>query len=526
MEGAPMVSVIFKSLLARDAINTWRLSLGIWLVVSGAYLLTSSGRLDMIDAQWKFAVTSALVKFGEFRTDDPILGPSQSMPYYPLGATLAGTPLAAIGFRVAPSSPELAQFLWSMTTPLIAALIPATMFAFWRNRGVSTVAAFGWALVFAFGTLLWPTATSSFDQAQHAWLLLLSVLTINRAIEKESRLLAAIAGGLFSLVLHYQPTYAVLLIPICAAIYPWSATTFRDRKWILYAAFFSLGTMPGLLAELWFNYWRFGSPFVFVPPSGAPTLGNPLVGLGVLLFSQGKGIIFFTPLVLVAVVGFARMRREHPRIARLIAAVAAVHLLLVSSLAFPGGDWCWGPRYLVVTLPLLGLLLPYGAKAFPRVPLGALAAISIAVQLLALSIDHHRFYYERNLAPYFWAEDPLFHFRESQLIARPGELLDPSNPKTFPRFSSGHAEYLTYSPFGPPAHLLPESSTWVRHFAVYYFPRPWPLWLRHIRNDRRFIQLETAVPLLVCMMMLGLVIAIPAIKKAENTRRVGGESNG
>jgi hypothetical protein len=443
------------------------------------------------------------------------------MPFYPLGATLAGAPLAAIGFRAAPSSPELAQFLWSMTTPLLAALIPATMFAFWRSRGISTVAAFGWALLLAFGTLLWPTATSSFDQPQHAWLLLVSVLTIDRAIEKQSRLLAAIAGAIFSMVLHYQPVYAVLLIPICAAIYPWPAGTLQDRKWILYAAFFALGAAPGLAAELWFNYWRFGSLFVIAPPSEVPTLGNPLVGLGVLLFSQGKGIILFTPLVLVASMGFASVWREHPRIVRLIVAVAGIHLLLVSSLAFPGGDWCWGPRYLVVTLPLLGLLLPYGAKAFPRAPLGALAAISIAVQLLGLSLDHHRFYYERNLAPHFWAKDPMFHFRESQLIARPGELLDPSNPQSFTRFSSGHPEYLTYSPFGPPAHLVPESSTWVRHFAVYYFPRPWPLWLRHIRNDRRFMQLNTAIALLASTMMIGLAIVIAGLRAPGNHHEDG-----
>ena len=96
----------------------------------------------------------------------------------------------------------------------------------------------------------------------------------------------------------------------------------------------------------------------------------------------------------------------------------------MSVLSFYGGDWCWGPRYFVVVLPLLALAFPFASFTRPaeRVVVRTLIAAGLAVQLLAISVDHHRFFYERSLPRFFWSTDRAFYFRHSALFARPGEI--------------------------------------------------------------------------------------------------------
>lgn len=60
-------------LIAKSRCPNWALYIGLWLFVSSVYALTSAGRIDMIDAEWKVAVTSAIVEHGQFFTNDAFL---------------------------------------------------------------------------------------------------------------------------------------------------------------------------------------------------------------------------------------------------------------------------------------------------------------------------------------------------------------------------------------------------------------------------------------------------------------------
>jgi hypothetical protein len=109
----------------------------------------------------------------------------------------------------------------------------------------------------------------------------------------------------------------------------------------------------------------------------------------------------------------------------------------------------------------------------------------LAVQIIGLTIDHQRFFRERGLEDHFWLHNPGFYFRESQLFARVGELIDRDTPSSFAYFSSGPSPLLTYAPFGPPASLRPYTRIWMRQFAMFFLPRPWPLWMARLRAENR-----------------------------------------
>jgi hypothetical protein len=124
----------------------------------------------------------------------------------------------------------------------------------------------------------------------------------------------------------------------------------------------------------------------FLPATFATGLEGLGEGLGQghlgLLVSPAKGLLVFTPLAIVAVVGWVRAWRWGERwlVATLAGAVLA-HLALVGASSEWHGGSGWGPTALTAAVPPLFLLLPEGLAALPRV--GAfLATISVAVQLL------------------------------------------------------------------------------------------------------------------------------------------------
>lgn len=489
------------------------IALGIWAVVASVYIGTASGRLDMIDAQFKFEVTASLIEHGDPMLRDGALlaimgNPERRYAMYPLGPSLAGWPLARLGYVLRPENRELAQFLWSLTPAWMGAIVPAALYLAWRALGLTVKRALAWAAVVAFGTLVWTSATSSFDQAPQAGLLLVSVLLAHRSFRAHRPWLAAAGGAVLSLLLHYQPAFVLLGVPLGLILIPRRRLAGLLTSLKLPIAF-SLGMLPGFIALLAYNVYRFGSPWRITPIT-EPLFDNPLLGALVLTISPGKGILFYSPVLLLALIGWRDLYRQDARLLAWVSAVSVVHFCLISSLACSAGEWCWGPRYLVVTLPLVALALPYGARSIANHWKLLLIAESVGVQVLGLTLDHQRFFFERSLQPHFWLHNHAFYFRDSQLIARVAELRA-ATPASFRFFSSGYSPLLTYAPFGPPYRANPP--VWVRQFAVFYWPRPWPLWVSRLSKEDRFVDPVTGSLLLVALDAVGALLILVGARR-------------
>ncbi len=266
----------------------------------------------------------------------------------------------------------------------------------------------------------------------------------------------------------------------------------------------------GLVVWAGLNNFRFGHPLISGKGTNHPDpFGNPLVGMAGLLVSPGKSIFLYSPLAVLGILGVYRLARREPRLGQAIAAASVAYLMLISSLSFWGGDWCWGPRYIVVILPLLALGLPFiRHDRAGRATVRTLVASGLAIQLLGISVDQHRFFYERSLPDFFWAADRSFYFRHSALLARPGELLSMVRqglPAEATRFRPGpYPDGLTYAVFGPGQQGAPQP-LWMRHYAVFWLPRPWPLWMPAIPEARRPIDLTTAMALMAGMAVAGAI---------------------
>ena len=135
------------------------------------------------------------------------------------------------------------------------------------------------------------------------------------------------------------------------------------------------------------NFSRYGSPFETGYHLTAAFLGHPLVdGAFVLLFSLGFGLLVFFPaasLLPIAAPGFVG---RFPAEAALIAAVFLSHLVVASKFYAYWGC-AWGPRFLVPTVPLLGLvLLPLlGERGWRRRLLIATLLAGVGIQGLTVT---------------------------------------------------------------------------------------------------------------------------------------------
>ena len=496
--------------------RTRRTAIGLYLLVVSVYLLSGPGRIDIVDGQIRFEVADNLLRLGRPILTDPLTqrygavgAEGEIYAKYGPAASIAGLPLVALGALTDDPLGETRRFLFSWTSALLGALTAPLLFLLYRRLGVGRGAAVAWVLVAAFATLVWPLATSTFDQAQHAALILLVVYLALLAGQRDSVPLAAAAGLVAGLLLNYQENY-LLLFPFLALP---MLDGGGDRRRILsrFAAFAAL-TLVGVGLWMLYNQICFQNPFIpgklrpglFPHPSGR---GNALAGLGGLLVSPGKSVLLYSPTIVLGLLGWRLLKGRAEWLAGSILLVSIVHLLFISLLAFWHGDWCWGPRYLVILLPLWAIAFPFAVRTPGRRRLAiGLVAVGVVVQLLGLSLVHERFFHERALGGMFWAGDTGFYYRESALLSRPGEIwetLSQGVPETARHFSNtagleGTTEFIRG--FGPPE----SAPDLMRHFQVFYLPRPWPLWIPRLDPERYVAPVRTIV-WVPALLMTGLI---------------------
>jgi hypothetical protein len=466
----------------------------LWFGCAAVYFLTAPGRIDIIDGGIRYEVTQSLIDLGVPAVRDPWFPgvPGRlglRYAWYELGTSVTALPLVVIGGRLGHGSLESKQFAFSLTSVPFAAGAIALLFLIYGRLGCPLVQSLNWSLAAAFCTLLWPYAGSSFDVALQAFWLTLGVWAGVEAFAGRSKGWAVTSGAAFAMLINIQEAYLVLVASLLA-VFPFRLHAVRERLNGELMRIVGLGLVAGLAIVFWANAVRFGNPLDTGRMStGAPLIGNPLIGLAGLFVSPAKSIFLYSPTCLLALLGLRRLMRHDPQRLAPITACLVIHVALVSSLSPWAGEWAWGPRYLVASLPLACVGLPFAFAGKGRDRLSVpLCALGLVVQLLAISVDHQRYYFERSLPPFFWYDNSAM-YRDSPLFARPFELMDVLRGRDLggvralvpgPRPFS-----MTASIFGPPPGRPVKVPDWMREYLVFLVPRPWTLWSRFLPDEQR-----------------------------------------
>ena len=480
--------------------------LGIFLLSASVYAITAPGRIDIIDGQLRFEVARMLVRDGTPRIVDPFLpaldGVDGRYTHYGALSSLVGVPWVALADAFG-GGPGAEMFAFSFAQVGFASLVLAVLYREWRLDGISERASRVSAALVGVGTPWWLYASSCFDQVVQGALLLGVFLAARRAARHDSAGWALAAGLSYAAILQAQEVFVVLIpfaLPMLMRDGERPGVFLRSSRPRMFLA----AAFLGILGVFFYNHLRFGSPFTSGKEDlGHPVIGNPLVGLAGLLFSPGKSVFLYHPLILLCLVGWWTVRSRFSALSRGTAAFVLAHTLLISWLLFWPGEWAWGPRSLVFTLPLVAFGLPWGIARVGTRATAACASVAFVVQLLSVLVDHQGWYFSLGFEPNFWL-DPLAEWRHSALYSRPAEVLALLDGPPLPpvAFAPGPRPDLpTYCIFGfdEPAR----ASEWMKHHAVFWLPRMWPLWFPHVPASLRPVDPRPVLLALVALAAVG-----------------------
>jgi hypothetical protein len=331
------------------------------------------------------------------RNVHPSPGGEDLLSFTGLGVKLVHLPVTAVMlFPWTGSTTELTAIRANQVTGLLSCLgiLWLCWGAFRRELGQRQARIAVLALFF--GTTLWPGCRQTLWSNQAALLGVAGVLwaVCRGRHEGVDRGVALALGVGLGWAVMTRPATLLLCVPLLMAL--WSERPAEFRR---HATSFVLAGLPFLGLFLWDNQLHSGSvwrpPFLEVGSAIATRMdggngafsGGLITGLTGSLFSPARGLLVFSPFLLLAPLGVVANppgpdRAGPDKLGYALAAGLVGMLLLNANYTDWWGAACWGPRRLMEGLPLAVLLVFRSTTRRPRLggPLLVLLGLSVAVQ--------------------------------------------------------------------------------------------------------------------------------------------------
>lgn len=281
-----------------------------------------------------------------------------------------------------------------LSSTLLVSLCVALMYLLLRRRAGPPLA-LALAAAFAFGTNTWTISSQALWQ--HGTTELLLVVALLCVTGRPSWPAVTAAGLACGLVVANR----LLDVPLAAAVGVYALFWWSRRRWPVLVVASAVPVALMIVYNLGF-YGLLGGGYAIVRmATGAQFFSLPaLPGLAGLLLSPGKGLLVFTPFLLLLPFGVRRVL-EDERYRRLDLCLTAG--VLLELLVYCKTDWragfSYGPRFLTSTFPILIWLLVPAVAALGRTG----KAVFTVLVLAAVAVQGiGAFYYQG-------ASDLVFH---------------------------------------------------------------------------------------------------------------------
>lgn len=307
-----------------------------------------------------------------------LLQPLLEVPFFAVGHAID------VNIWAPPDYPFGYMLLW-FYNPFVAAIAALAIFALvaMTRRSLGWAAAI--ASLFVVASIAWPYSKIGMETTFMAAALVAFALAV-WARERRTVLAWGLTGFAAGAALATKPYALVVLAAIAVLLWPpFRALERRERTQLALAL--GLPLLAWIAAIGWYNWFRFGSPTDSGYHESMLTFTAPLNALG-LLFSPGKGLIFYSPLVVLGALGLPRLWRRDRSLAAALLVLFVGLTCLAGSTTF-WGDEVWGPRYIVPAAWVLLVPIAWWADtALRRRVLAGVAALAVCVQVVAVSAQY------------------------------------------------------------------------------------------------------------------------------------------
>ncbi len=339
------------------------------------YALTAGGHYGG-DGFWNYLTAQSLMRDGDLVISDEsftlpemqkhlnaVTSSGRQYSKYGPGMPLAEIPFYAIGLLLTGIFPNIpADYLTMFTTSMTNVVISALWVLFFYfiiqsfNYPPSTTK---WLTgAFALGTMVFPYSGYGYPEP----LVGLGLLIATHSLIKRSP--SPILAGIGFAIAILTKFYTLILLPI--PLLYLRRTQHTPSRILIFLS----PIIAACLLIAYHNHLRYGNILLtgyhldilaqkggylaFIPAQ----IFTALYGL---LFSTGRGIIFFFPLICLLPIAYRKFRSSHPNEAHLFLGF----ILMLFIILLPMIDWhagsSWGPRYLLPILPFC--IFPLGVLA-------------------------------------------------------------------------------------------------------------------------------------------------------------------
>ena len=434
-----------------------RISRWVFLTFLSAYAIITRGHFQSTDEIAVYEQARALWERGDLDVSPMIntrIGRGgRSYAVYGVGQSLAAVPLYVVGKLIGTAIATSPQWTLTFAGPTIAngssrwggdveifavslfgaiaaALVCTVFFVFSTQFGATPHSALVGVALFGTTSYIVGFASNFFQHALET----LTVLTGFYLLFKDARVPSVLYRALAGLLVGYTVVVraqSLVLVPALSGYFVWNLC--RRQRLHTNSKYVRIGevlleSLPffglvflGMCAQLLINNFKFGSPSFSGGYTVAASFDSSLLtSLYGFLFSPGQSIFVFTPLLIVVPLYATEFKRVYPVEAACILGMAISYLLFYGKYVTWHAQWSFGPRFLLVIVPLL--LLPFAgwwvkASASWRAVALALGALGLLVQTLHVAVNFSYVYHFENYTTYRPEFGFLFIPQDSQLAS-------------------------------------------------------------------------------------------------------------
>ena len=383
------------------------------------YLLTYTGLIDSSDGLSMFATTESMVRRAEIDSNQLLWMGNQQGNFGPdgdlysrkgLGMALLALPLVWVArYWSAIGLVQTAMLL----TPLLTAWTGALLYRTGRRLDWSQSTALATALLFGLATLAWPYAQTFFSDPVCGFALFAAFYGL-LSFSQSGRKLYLVGSGLAWGLAYLARTINLVTLPIFAVAllvalqhrvmqkapdqpaqtpFRWA---FVKQNWRPFITFWLPVVLAGVIS-LWWNWLRYGNIWDSGYVDTESFTANWFMGISGLLVGPARGLVWYSPVFLLGILGGQWFWRQARWICNFVLAISIVYILLYGKWYMWHGGYSWGPRFIVPLLPFLALFVGPAWEQlvsrrtwgqFGRIVTVFLVGLSIGVQWLGMVIPY------------------------------------------------------------------------------------------------------------------------------------------